>query len=578
MAHKGLMANSRFFRDTNVYALPPTQGYYNPLFFHTLLMNKAVALSNLSTSIKDLKASLDHFWVADNFLKQYRKSIFRKQDQLLIARWINQAIVGNRKRGVINVCKELYRKTQQKKYLEQAFYFMERGNASYLMSSLAEANAKKFAGIPPKFLKQELSLRKSIAKYQNLASVETKSALQDSLIKYNQLYEKLIHRLEQKYPKYAQLKFDTKQINIAQVKKHMKHGEALLTYVLSSKKNSHVLLITKKTTQLLSLPFTSKLNNYITPYYNELQSEARLQPFAQASHRLYQVLFQPLEKHLEDIHKLIIVAPYLESTPFEALVTKLPPKSLGDDFNRLDYLGNRFQISYHYSATLWHHSQLEVEAKPQKLNLVAFAPFSGGEGSTHRTKRGLGLNLPESKVEVSSIFNLCKANKLIAEVSLSSTATKERFIQQIKQSNIIHVASHSEANRRNSGLAKIRFAGCGNGPDLSGCLLASEVYNLELNADLLVLSSCESGVGKLVEGEGVFSLARSFLYAGARNIVFSLWEVDDAYTRELMVAFYKQFLGKKSINYTKALQVAQQKLVQQGVHPKHWAGIVMIGK
>ena len=108
--------------------------------------------------------------------------------------------------------------------------------------------------------------------------------------------------------------------------------------------------------------------------------------------------------------------------------------------------------------------------------------------------------------------------------------------------------------------------------------MASEVYNLDLDIDLLVLSSCESGVGKLVEGEGILSLARSFLYAGARNIVFSLWEIDDHYTRELMVEFYAQFLTQNSINYPQALQAAQQKMIRQGIHPKHWAGIVMIGK
>jgi CHAT domain-containing protein len=109
-------------------------------------------------------------------------------------------------------------------------------------------------------------------------------------------------------------------------------------------------------------------------------------------------------------------------------------------------------------------------------------------------------------------------------------------------------------------------------------LYSNEVYNLQLNTDLLVLSSCESGVGKLAKGEGVLSLARSFLYAGARNIVFSLWEVNDTYTRKLMVAFYKEMLAGKS--YRAALQAAQQTnlLADPFLHPKHWAGFVMVGE
>ncbi|HAS45638.1 MAG TPA: hypothetical protein DCS93_34465 [Microscillaceae bacterium] len=575
---KALVANSHNHRNLDIYTNPKINDYYNIIYQLGSLVNKAQAFANREKDIYDLKQSLRHFLITDRLIKYHNRSAFRKNDRLLVARNINMLNSGNHGKNPVFVCNKLFNQTKQKAYLDTAFYFIERGNASLLMSTLAESNAKKFSNISPKLLAQESSLRKNVAKYRSLAIAKKDQGARDSLIKFNKLYEKLIQQLEQKYPKYAQLKFDIKQTDIDQIQFYLTNGEALLAYSFARKGNNHVLLITKKQTQLLHLPFAGHINDCTTPYYNELQSEARLQPFANASHRLYQALFQPLEKYLKGVEKIIVIAPSLESTPFEALVTNLPKKILGNDFAQLDYLANRFQISYHYSATLWYQSQLESPIKNQNLNLVAFAPFSGGKGITYSTTRGSGLNLPESKVEVSSIFNFCRENGLSAEVNLSNTATKERFVQIAKNARIIHIASHSEANRKNADLAKIRFAGCGTSQDLSGCLLASEIYNLELNADLLVLSSCESGVGKLVKGEGVFSLARSFLYAGAHNIVFSLWEIDDAYTRELMIAFYGQFLGKRKVSYSKALQLAQQKLRMRGIHPKHWAGIVMIGK
>ena len=575
---KQLMANSRAHRDSNIYTNPKTSDYYNIIFKIGGLSNKAQAFANRGKNTQDYEQSLRHFLIADKVVKHLYRSVSRKNDRLLVAGGIDNLNSGNHGKNTIHVCNELYQRTKQKAYLDTAFYFIERGNASYLMSTLAESNAKKFAKIDAKLLKQETYLRKHIAQYQNILATKKEGHTRDSLIKFNALYERLIQQLEQKYPKYAQLKFDTKQASIPQIQAHLGQNEALLSYSFARNANNHVLLITKEQTRLLYLPLTGHVNDYITPYYNEIQSEGSLQSFAKTSHHLYQVLLLPLEKYLKDIDELVIIAPSLESTPFEALVSKLPPKSLGNDFSRLDYLSNRFQISYHYSATLWYQAQQEAIAHKQKLDLVAFAPFSGGKGTMYSTVRGSGLNLPESKVEVSAIFNLCKTKGLDARISLSTSATKARFIEQAKQANIVHIASHSEANLQNAGLAKVRFVGCNDGKDLSGCLLASEVYNLELNADLLVLSSCESGVGKLVKGEGVFSLARSFLYAGARNIVFSLWEVDDVYTRELMVAFYQQFLGKNNVSYVSALRFAQQKLMHKGVHPKHWAGIVLIGK
>ncbi|OJJ14676.1 hypothetical protein BKI52_41290 [marine bacterium AO1-C] len=577
LTQKMLIANSHQHRNLDVYTAPKINDYYNLGYHFSGLVSKAFLLCHRSQNTLDFKQSLRHSLMADSLIKYYYKSVFRKNDRLLVARYINALNVGRFGKNVLYACNALYQRTNQKAYIDTAFYFIERGNASYLMSTLAESNAKKFADISPELLQREAYLRKKVAKYQNLAISKPNQQIRDSLIKFNLRYETLIHQLEQQYPKYARLKFDTKQVGITQLQTQLKPGEALLGYSLNRGNNNYVLLITKNQARLIHLPFPKKLEEYTNLYYQKLQSEARLQPFAETSNRLYQLLFKPIEKYLKDIDKLVVIAPSLESAPFEAMVTKLPSKSVGNDFSKLDYLNNRFQISYHYSATLWHQSQLE-KTKPQKVNLVAFAPFSGGKGNVYSTTRGSGLSLPESKVEVSAIFNLCKAKGLKAEVNLSTVATKERFVQTVQKANIIHIASHSEANRKNSGLAKIRFAGCGNNKDVSGCLLASEVYNLELNADLLVLSSCESGVGKLIKGEGVFSLARSFLYAGAHNIVFSLWEIDDVYTRKLMIAFYKQFLGTNGVSYSAALQAAQQKLMRQGVHPKHWAGIVMIGK
>ncbi|OJJ22312.1 hypothetical protein BKI52_06415 [marine bacterium AO1-C] len=572
----GLMSNMRNFKNPDLYAIPRFNDYYNLNFFFGMLIGKGIAFGRMKKEkIKNLKASLQHFRAADNFIKEVRRRVSRKNDQLLIARNISEISSNS-----IFTCEQLYNITHERKYLDEAFYFAERDKASLLLKSQAEANAKKFGGIPSDLLAQEKKLRTEIATYQRKLLLNKKEELRDSLAKANQAYEVLTKRFEQRYPKYAQIKFDLKLATPTGVQASLDAQTALLEYTFCHK-SVYLVVITKRNYQLIRIPEVKKVQAQLEAYYEAIQSESRLRKFAPVSHQLYQTLVQPAKKYLDGIKKLVVVAPSLESNPFEALITQLPANLNLNNFAGIHYLNKQYQISYHYSATLW---QKEVVQKAKQhsntIDFIGFAPFSTGESKIYTTTRGTGDQLPESGIELKKIYNLFEKSRLNAEISLSKTATKELFIQKMAKARIVHIASHSEANTQKPGLAKVRFSGCGGRTqDVSGCLLASEIYNLEMNADLLVLSSCSSGVGKLTKGEGIFSLARSFLYAGAHNVVFSLWDVDDEYTKKLMIAFYKHFLSNpNSDGYQKALQLARNQLAEQNIHPKHWAGIVLIGK
>jgi CHAT domain-containing protein len=112
-------------------------------------------------------------------------------------------------------------------------------------------------------------------------------------------------------------------------------------------------------------------------------------------------------------------------------------------------------------------------------------------------------------------------------------------------------------------------------------LYSGEIYNLKLNADLVVLSACETGLGKIQQGEGIIGLTRALLYAGAKNIIVSLWEVADESTSDLMVNFYKNTLaGKGQLSYSEALRNAKLKMIGEGkyAHPLYWSPFILIGK
>jgi CHAT domain-containing protein len=110
-----------------------------------------------------------------------------------------------------------------------------------------------------------------------------------------------------------------------------------------------------------------------------------------------------------------------------------------------------------------------------------------------------------------------------------------------------------------------------------GILYSGEIYTLDLHADLVVLSSCESGIGRLAKGEGMFSLTRGFIYAGANNVVVSLWKVYDKHTSKLMIEFYRGIAAGQ--DYSTALHNAKLKMLQNEdtAFPVSWAGFVLVG-
>ena len=111
-------------------------------------------------------------------------------------------------------------------------------------------------------------------------------------------------------------------------------------------------------------------------------------------------------------------------------------------------------------------------------------------------------------------------------------------------------------------------------------MFSGEIYNLELNADLTVLSACETGLGKIAEGEGVIGLTRALLYAGSKNIIVSLWQVSDESTSQLMVDFYKNIFLNDKEGFSENLTKSKLKLINEGkfAHPFFWSPFVLIGK
>jgi CHAT domain-containing protein/tetratricopeptide (TPR) repeat protein len=194
---------------------------------------------------------------------------------------------------------------------------------------------------------------------------------------------------------------------------------------------------------------------------------------------------------------------------------------------------------------------------------------------------GIGAisSLPQSREEAEAIMNVVPKGEGMAALGFdASLATVMR--PDLSQYRIIHFATHGFADLNHPELSGIVLSLVdAKGQPQDGYLRLHEIYNLNLPADLVVLSACQTGVGKQIKGEGLIALTRGFIYAGAQRVVASLWKVDDEATRDLMEDFYKQMFINK-LKPAAALRKAQINLSQksQWRSPYYWAGFVLQGE
>ena len=156
------------------------------------------------------------------------------------------------------------------------------------------------------------------------------------------------------------------------------------------------------------------------------------------------------------------------------------------------------------------------------------------------------------------------------------------FYKKFPHYNILHLATHAILNEQESKLSFIAFADANDEIIDTGRIDLLELYGLPLpTLDMVVLSACETGIGKLQKGEGIISLARGFTYAGAKSIITSLWEVNDKATKTIMTDFYKNL--KNGDDKAAALQAAKmaylnnENIESQYKHPFYWASFIAVG-
>ncbi|HFA48092.1 MAG TPA: CHAT domain-containing protein, partial [Bacteroidetes bacterium] len=495
--------------------------------------------------------------------------------------------------------------------LKQTFTYAETGKGNLLLDALNSSQAKYFANIPEPLLQKEYDLITDITYYdkkrqekllegmdENDTTILAFSSKQFGL---NRQYEVLVNQLETDYPQYYQAKYNFTTLTVNHVQDHLlAENQTLLEYFVGDS-SIFIFLIQKNNYEVKEIKRDFPLKDWVQQMTKEgiygyhalsiydplktdsLQDAATLN-YATAAQNLYKKLISPFENKLTK-NLLIIPDGVLNYLPFEALLTEAPAR-IGS-YKSYPYMLKKHQISYSYSATLLDEMRQKQHRRAPEGKLLAMAPFFDGDVEELNIRIDTTdifadinrseplLPLPNSGEEIATISKLFDGTPIYG-----TAASLTQFQQQAESYRILHLATHGKADDRVGDYAYLAFAVPGDVGEFDK-LYARDLYNYSLNADMVVLSACETGTGKLQKGEGIISLSRAFAYAGAKSIFPTLWQVSDEKTKDLLIGFYKYLkIGKPK---DEALRLAKLDFLESnagngiGTHPYFWAGLIGIG-
>ena len=479
-----------------------------------------------------------------------------------------------------DVSGELFELTGDIKYRTSVLNYAENKRGSFLRSNILSAKSIHFSGVPDSVIKREAAIKDEL----NSVGEQTVSAGRKESVTIK--YEQFLHFLAASYPNYYRLKYLPYSLSETQVQHWLPDANTAFAEYMMGKTNIFLLLITKQKASLITLKKSDSLLSQVLAL-NNLLTKSDYKSYYASAYKIYKNLVKPMEGYIKKGSKVIISGDgELSTLSFEALVTT--PAAPANGFNKNDFLFNNYNFTYTVSA----FSLLNPFEKGAALSgNKAYFSAPGFDGVL-KEKYQRYANKNHLVVDHSYLaclyqpFMLQLGDALARHWKITkeegSYATESDFKAKAPSNNIIQIGSHAvldDIDPLRSCLVFAKELTMQKGND-DGYLYSSEIYNQKLNADLIILTACETGGGKFKEGEGMMSLAYSFEYAGCKSAMMSLWPVDEKTSSVITKSFYKHLaLGEST---TDALYDAKKDFLKTAdgtlVNPFYWSGLVMLGE
>ncbi|MNX36313.1 CHAT domain protein [compost metagenome] len=458
---------------------------------------------------------------------------------------ITQMRARNRTEKCLSIYERLYQAENKIQYLEEAFQLSEKTKSGILKGY---RNTIKLASTQEKLLLKEFqNLNNNILKEQQKGNSANISNINSAIKKQNELMLSL-KQIQFKNSTSISENFDLKTL-LSKLEK----DKALMVYYFMGDENLFYFTLQNQKINLQLINITDTAIPKIAQFIDYFNSADAITNDISGYNKYGKVLYDMLKLPQNAIYKNLIIIPdgILNFLPFEALITK---ESKTTNFAKMHYLLNDFKIAYNTSASFYLNSKPVLNS--EKTILGVFPIFEK-----------TAFELSYSKKELEAIRNNFKGKYLE-----NSKASFANFKKNAANYSILHLSTHASSGDIETP-ASIKF--------YDQEILYTELYNLNLNSDLVVLSACETGIGKLYKAEGAMSVARGFQFAGAQNLLFSLWKVNDYTTSVFMTDFYKNI--KNDVPYFEAnanakIAFLNDKTISNAKKsPYYWSSFVYYG-
>jgi len=525
--------------------------------------------------------------------------------------------------------------------VDQAFDVLERSRARSLAEALASSHLDIRKGVDPSLLEQERSLGQKFTAKSNYRihllsqshSEEQIKALDKEISELLIQYQDVEGQIRSSSPGYAALT-QPEALNGRQIQERLLDEDTVLLEYSLGEERSYLFVVTPTTLKSYQLPSRKEIERGARRLYTLLrvrnhgvrgesreQKRVRLRSveaaYSQAAAQLSRMVLGPAAAELRGKRLLVVSDGALAFIPFSILPTQTADSGKSEPLIAEHEIVNLPSASV---LALLRQQEQGRQPAPKAVAVLAdpvfserdprvsqaSAPASGASLKVavnrsaaaqtddsldhalraHLLQRSAGdvgqlhLNrLPYTRQEAAAIAGVAAADERMEALDFRASR-RTAMSAELEQYRIVHFATHGLLDSRNPELSGLVLSLVDEeGRPQDGFLQLQDVYNMNLGADLVVLSACETGLGQQVEGEGLVGLTRGFMYAGATRVVASLWRVDDEATAELMKKFYEGMLreGKRP---AEALREAQQWMrTQKGWEaPYYWAGFVLHGE
>lgn len=507
--------------------------------------------------------------VIQKILDDKRNSLYESESVLLHSEWFKTAY-----ETVLEALYLLYEESQNPKFLDQAMAYLTSGKSRLLVDEMGEFRLVNNSSIPDSVRTGFIEAKRIVAKLDNnLNALFAKSIDNDSIrilnkekLYWNNEYNRLKQHLKEEYQPTDLLLSPVSDLQQIKELYHVTRDDEVIVEYFVGNHGITTLAVSKKEKKLFHTPRNSSFDQTLNTFLEQISVSAdpsvnALSKFQENAHFLYKKLLSPVVDAFESpTSKFTIIADdKLNLLPFELLITKKQADLTS--FKQARFLINDYIISYQLSAS-------NLQAKPLASNKEGILAFGyDGEGISDE-RSGLG-GLPGAVAEVEFL-----RSNFAGTFYTGNSGDKGRFLEKAKDYNVLHLALHGRADLNNRFNSSLTFNG-----DTDYHLNTYDLYGIDLNPSMVVLSACESGVGKLSTAEGSFSVARGFASVGVPSIITTLWKVNDQVGVNIVRKFYEYL--KEGLDKDEALHKAKLDFLQSAdsntSHPYFWGSFIVIG-